>query len=315
MKKQQITALAIGALLILGVAAFAINSGDDDVADSDSTASETSQSSNINLPFDFEVTNLETLQEGVYEGWVVRGDDRISFGTFNTDENGEIVGDLELAEDIDPQDGDTVAISIEPVPDADPGPSSTIILAGELSDGSTELALPFADDVAEYAGTYFLATPSDDDDTNETAGVWFINTESGEPAQGLQIPVAPEGWAYEGWILYNGTPYSTGQFTDPGAVDEFSDFTGPNDVPPYPGEDFVMNLPDSITDLPVDLANGTSSVVLSLEPRYNGEDPTGPSPAQIKPLAAEVAEGAEDHTTFDLGLDLSSLPSGSASIN
>ena len=42
------------------------------------------------------------------------------------------------------------------------------------------------------------------------------------------------------------------------------------------------------------MPNGSSMVVLSLESFQDGVDPTGPAPAQVKPLSAAVAGNATD---------------------
>lgn len=299
-------------LVLVAVIAFAgisILSSDDDDKSSDTATNQVATEQSDDFALDLSFTNLAPLSDGIYEGWIVRGDDKFSFGTFNTNEDSQIVGELDLG-DVEPAEGDKVVVTIEPVPDADPGPSSTVVLAGDILNGSADLAFPV--DVSNFSGKYVLATPSDGMDNNETSGVWFIDLSTGAAAVGLDIPVAPEGWTYEGWVVYEGNPISTGQFTDPATADNFDGFTGPEGVPPFPGEDFVTNLPDGAA--PYELANGTSKVVISLEPLQDGTDPTGPAPAQVKPLAADVAEGAADHETFDLGLDTSSLPSGSASL-
>ncbi|MDR6223506.1 hypothetical protein [Methanococcoides alaskense] len=47
----------------------------------------------------------------------------------------------------------------------------------------------------------------------------------------------------------------------------------------------------------------------------NGVDPTGEAPFQIKPLVGEVPAGAADHLNYQMGLNLDSVPSGTATIN
>ncbi|MEM6998057.1 MAG: anti-sigma factor [Patescibacteria group bacterium] len=313
MKSTSNILVVLALLVVLGVGVFAITGGDDS-SDSDGTATTNSQTterevageSNINLPFDLSLTNLATLDAGVYEGWVVRGDDKTSFGTFNMNAAGEIIGDLSYDGDL--QAGDTVAISIEPDNDADPEPSATIILAGEVTDGAAELAFPL--DISSFAGEYILGTPTTNATDDETAGIWF--TSSGTNTL-LDIPDAPDGWIYEGWAVVDGVPYTTGQFTDPSGADNFDGYSGPDGGPAKPGEDFITNLPGGVEG-PLDLATGTSKVVVSIEPYQNGSDPTGAGPAQIKPLSHDIGEGVADHTRFSLDLN-TDLPTGSVSVN
>jgi hypothetical protein len=75
----------------------------------------------------------------------------------------------------------------------------------------------------------------------------------------------------------------------------------------------VANLPSGITP-PVDLADGASAVVVSVEPDLDGEDPTGAGPFAIKPLVHDVPEGLADHTSTEMDLNLASVPSGTAMI-
>lgn len=310
MDSKKIMGVILALLVVVGIGTYAATSSGDGEGDKkDTVASNTVDKAN-DLPFNFNVSNLAELSSGTYEGWVVRGDDKYSFGTFNTNSAGDIVGDLALSS-VTAQNGDKIVVTIEPVPDNSPDPSGTVVLAGDLAGGSADLAFPV--DVSEFAGKYILATPSNGDNTTETAGVWFLDLVNGAPAVGLDIPKAPDGWTYEGWVVYNGTPLTSGQFTDPETADDFAGFSGELGTPPFPGEDYVMNLPEG-TETPVDLANGSSKVVISLEPLVDGKDPTGDGPAQVKPLVADVPEGANDHQVYNMTLDSSSLPSGSASL-
>jgi len=58
--------------------------------------------------------------------------------------------------------------------------------------------LRFPIDVREVAGSFILATPTDDNPANETSGVWFLNP-AGGPGQSLRLPQPPAGWVFEGW--------------------------------------------------------------------------------------------------------------------
>ena len=117
-KNNSMKALVVAVLIgVIGLAGFAIFAGGDDDTSTD-TASQAAVevSDNSDFPLDISFNNLEPLSEGIYEGWVVRGDDKHSFGTFNTNENSEVIGEFAL-DDITPEDGDTVVVTIEPVPD------------------------------------------------------------------------------------------------------------------------------------------------------------------------------------------------------
>ena len=294
--------------IVIAVVGFVAFGGDDDEMDDAAASTSNQVAQSEEFPLDFSVDNLEPLSEGIYEGWIVRGDDKFTFGTFNTTESGAIEGDLAL-DGVEPQNGDMVVVTIEPVPDDDPEPSGVIILAGELMDGSADLAFPV--DVSGFSGQYILATPSDGDGNNETSGIWFVDPS--DLTASLNIPDAPDGWVYEGWVVHQGQPITSGRFTSAVGADQFDGFTGPQGGPAFPGEDYLVNLPEPFTE-PLMLADGASMVVISIEPDINGVDPTGDGPAQVKPLSAAIAEGAADHELFDLSLSTDTIPSGSASL-
>lgn len=304
--KKNIMMIIVVAVLLLGGGAFALTRSDDSTNESQSTTDSTSKAVE-DFPINLELSNLQPLNSGAYEGWVVRDGAKHSFGRFNMDADGGINGDLALS-DVVPANGDTIAISIEPENDTDPEPSATIVLAGEITGGVASLEFPV--DVSEFAGKYIIATPTTSTTDDETAGVWFTTTGSDA---GFDIPVAPAGWIYEGWTVFDGKPITTGQFSDPSKADLFSGFSGSGDFPAKPGEDFIHNLPNGLTG-PIDLSDGTSVVVLSLEPFQDGVDPTGDGPAQVKPLTGMIPEGAADHTPYDLTLSKDSVPSGSAAL-
>jgi hypothetical protein len=249
--------------------------------------------------------NLPALKGASYELWVIYGKQKLSAGKFNVAANGKLTG--RLSSPRDPAAADMLAVTIEPKGDRDKAPSGIVALAGKPSGQSARLAFPI--NLSRIAGTFLLATPTDDDDTDETAGIWFLT-----PAMkaSLSLPTAPAGWVWEGWGVTQETPLTTGRFAKPTGKDRSAPFSGPKPGPPFPGEDFLGRLPSGVS-APVDLADGSSQVVITLEPDLRGKDPTGPEPFSIKPLVGKVPSGARDHVSLKLTRDLSTLPSGSAS--
>lgn len=92
----------------------------------------------------------------------------------------------------------------------------------------------------------------------------------------LNLPDAPAGWKYEGWGVHAGIhPISTGKFTKANGSDEFNGYSSTRSpAPPFPGEDFIQNLPFGFKG-PLALDDGKSLVVVIIEPDVNGVDPTG----------------------------------------
>ena len=246
--------------------------------------------------------DLPRLSGAQYEGWVVKGDRKLSAGVFNVRERRRQL--VLLRSPIDPARADMIVVTIEPVPDPDPGPSAVAILAGEPQRHFAALRFPI--DLRSVAGSFILATPTDDDPTNGTAGVWFLDP-AGGPGPSLTLPQPPAGWVFEGWGVTQENPLSTGRFTSATGPDLASPFSGPNPGPPFPGEDFVARLPAGVVP-PVNLADGRSMVVITVEPDIGGADPTGAGPFSIKPLVASVPAGASPGTTLPLTRDLATVP-------
>jgi hypothetical protein len=258
------------------------------------------------------VEQLQPLEGAFYELWVVKGIRKQSAGSFNVAESGRLEDGFghraRFFSRIDPARADALVVTIEPLPDPDPGPSGIAILAGSPRRHDATLRFPVR--LRNIAGSFILATPTDAVPTNETAGVWFLDPAAG-PGPSLTLPELPGGWVFEGWGVTQGQPLTTGRFTGASGSDSAAPFSGPSPAPPFPGEDFLMNLPPGITP-PVDLADGSSAIVLTLEPDLAGVDPTGDGPFSIKPLLAAVPAGAPDHTSIELDRDLSTVPRGRA---
>ena len=158
------------------------------------------------------------------------------------------------------------------------------------------------DRYSSSGGDYILATPTNGPDTDENSGLWFLDLSSGAPDVGLDLPVLPAGWKYEGWAVISGQPVTSGTFTAVDMEDEFDGFSGIESGPPFPGEDYLENAPANIT-FPTDLAGGTA--VISIEP-----DPdNSPAPFVLKPLVGAIPVDATDHMTYTLGQNLN-FPTG-----
>ena len=260
---------------LLALTVFTLSScGDDDTAPTTTT---------LNASFD----NLENLGEGfAYEGWIIVDGAAISTGVFTVDDQGAVSQTGFDVEKADLEAASAFVLTIEPSPDNDPAPSDVHILAGDISGTSANLTIShgaaLATSFTGATGDFILATPTDDDATNEKSGVWFINNSSGMAVAGLDLPALPaSGWAYEGWAVINGQPVSTGTFTTATGSDDAAPYSGTNDAPPFPGEDFLNNQPEGLT-FPTDLTG--AMIVISIEPVPDNS----PNPFTLKPLAGAV---------------------------
>ena len=242
-----------------------------------------------------DLTGLEALgSDFVYEGWIIVDGSPVSTGTFSS-----VTFPQSFTVDADQLEAATTfVLSIEPAVDSDPAPAATKILAGDFSGNSASVnSNNIVGDLSTATGKYILATPTDDDETNEASGVWFLDNSTETTIAGLDLPVLSDGWKYEGWVVFDGTPISTGTFTDPAAADDNAATTlfkgDAGNGPGYPGEDFLQNAPTGLT-FPTDLKGKT--IVISVEPSPDNSA----APFTLKPLAHGVPTDAVNHTVINM---------------
>ena len=272
-------------LAVIAMGLLSVSCSNDD----DATAQIETSELTLNL------TGLEALGDDfVYEGWVIVDGAPVSTGRFSDvtfPQTFQVLSTQLVA-------ATTFVLSIEPTVDPDPAPAETKVLAGDFSGTSANVNSNLVADFSTVAGTFILATPTDADDTNEESGVWFLDNASGSAVTGLNLPVLSDGWKYEGWAVINGTPISTGTFTDASMADDnaatsvFKGDTG--NGPGYPGEDYLQNAPAGFT-FPTDLRGTT--IVVSVEPSPDNSA----APFTLKPLAQMVAADAAVHTSITMG--------------
>lgn len=245
-----------------------------------------------------DLLGLEALgSDFVYEGWLIVNGSPVSTGVFTS-----VTFPQSFTVDItDLETATTFVLSIEPFVDPDPAPAETKILVGDFLGNSASVTTAVIGDYTSAYGKYILATPSDGVMNNENSGVWFLG--SLPPEAGLSLPTLPAGWIYEGWAVIDGIPVTTGTFSAVDMPDSFNGFSGMGDVPPYPGEDFLVNAPSELT-FPVDLSGMLN--VISIEPVPDDS----PTPFSLKPLIGHIPNDAEDHKVYDMLLHLENLATG-----
>lgn len=297
MKKTQLILMALFGMII-----FSSCKKDDDM-----DPMENMKSINLNL------SGLEDLgSDFVYEGWLIVDGDPVSTGTFTVNASGTLSKtSFELMESY-VDDATKFVLSIEPASDSDPLPSATKILAGDFSGNSASVDISPVGDFMNAAGKYILATPTNGSDNDENSGIWFLDLATAAPTVGLTLPQLPAGWKYEGWVVINGMPVTTGTFTNLMATDEAAPFSGSEMLPDvngsngfFPGEDFLNNAPSGLS-FPTNIAGGTA--VISVEPFPDNS----PNPFTLKPLVHQISASAVDHMVYDMEQNLS-FPSGTIS--
>lgn len=272
-----------------------------------------------NNALELSVADFDPLTDGFhYEGWAIVGGAPVTTGKFNIDGSGQIVdldgnlvphGRFPVPTDI--STASDIVITIEPDGDVDTVPAATKFLGGSVVDNETNLSVAhgssLGDDFSSATGKYILATPTNGANTNENSGIWFLDNSSGSPVAGLSLPVLPAGWNYEGWVVFNGTPVTTGTFTSVDVADDAAPFSGAIAGPPFPGEDFLMNAPSGLT-FPDDLAGKTA--VISIEPSPDNST----APFTLKPLVGAIPSDATDHTVYEMSNEAGGFPTASAKI-
>ena len=257
-----------------------------------------------------------------YEGWIIVDGSPVSTGIFTVNDNGEL-SETEFTVDATQLAAATkFVLTIEPAVDDDPAPSATKYLSGDFSENTATIATATIEGVGAYTddidAKYFLRTPTDEtsetgNNGNDQNGVWFgipnPDTPPSPTFENMPALTAMSGWRYEGWIVVDGNPISTGTFYAFNMRDSGNPYSGTefNAGPPVPGEDFFIktdSAPD--VDFPIDVRGNT--VVVSLEP-YPDNDP---APFVLKPLTSNVADDAATApTTHNMTFSTDTFPTGS----
>ena len=284
-------------LLSLGLLTTSCNSDDDNgttITTSDLTIS---------------LSGLEDLgTTSVYEGWLIVGGTPVSTGVFTVDGAGT------LSKTVFPVETSTLAnatkfvLSIEPLLDSDPAPSDQKLLAGDFSGTSADVSTNVAPAVGDFSastGSFFLRTPTDEsgglNNGNDENGVWF-GVPGAPPTPDFTLPTLPTGWVYEGWVVTDAGPISTGTFTAFDSSDSFDGFSGISPGPSIPGEDFFNNAPSGVV-FPLDVRGRT--VVISVEPSPDNS----PDPFVLKPLVGAAGTDTAP-ISYPFAYNAPSFPTG-----
>ncbi|MEL6811566.1 MAG: anti-sigma factor [Bacteroidota bacterium] len=271
----------------------------------------TQTTSNLTL----NLNGLEDLgSDFTYEGWLLVDGTPVSTGVFTVDANGQLSATTFAVPTETINSATKFILTIEPNPDPNPEPSDQKLIAGDFNGNSASVSTATAPAVGDFgasAGNFFLRTPTDEqsgtgNNGNDQYGVWF-GTPGMPPAATLELPELPVGWIYEGWVIGDAGPLSTGTFSN---VDEMDDNAGlstsfggtENAGPPIPGEDFFNNAPTGET-FPLDIRGRT--IVITVEPVPDNS----PLPFTLKPLAAQAGNDTAP-AFYDFALNLGTFPTG-----
>ncbi len=225
-----------------------------------------------------EVVGLETLtNNATYEGWIIVEGEPVSTGKFTSTSNTQtfVVNADQLNR------ATSFVLSVEPPNDSDPGPSDAKLLSGNFNGTTAEVRVnAVVGDFSNASGKFIIASPTDAITDNEQNGIWFMDPNGGSPIAGLTLPMLQQGWKYEGWVIINNVPVSTGTFSSFTGVDDSSPYSGNQPSPDFPGEDFLNNAPSTLT-FPQDGDVRGKTAVISVEPNPDYDQA---APFFFKPL-------------------------------
>lgn len=260
----------------------------------------------LNLEF----SNLPDLGDDyAYEGWIIVDDAPVTAGIFNVDGNGNLDRTSIVLNADQLSKATSYVLTIEPSPDNDPKPSKVHILGGDFNGNSTLLStdhpMAIGTDFSDASGGYLLGTPTDGAlDTDERSGIWWEDMSSGTAEVSLDLPTLPDGWEYEGWVVIDGQPVTTGKFIEVDKPDFAAPYSGSSPGPPFPGEDFIVNAPSGLS-FPLDLSGQITAITVEPSPDNN------PGPFSMKTLIHMIPANAEVHTAYQMDNDaLNTNPSG-----
>lgn len=259
--------LRLGTLALVSTAALAACGGSDSVEAS----------------LELNLSGLEDLgPSAVYEGWLIVNGAPVTTGRFSVNAAGQL-SPSRFAVARDKADAASAfVLTVEPAVNDVPAPTDTHLLAGDFDANKTSATLSISHPAAlgtnfsSAMASFILATPTSTATDDEDQGIWFLNMVNGAPQASLVAPTLPKGWVYEGWVVVNGKPISTGRFTKFNAADAdgAGPAAGPLGFPPFPGQDFV-NPPTKLSD---------GMAVISVEP----EPDNSPVPFTLKPLVGPI---------------------------
>lgn len=262
-------------------------------------------------PLTLNLQGLSNLGDSeVYEGWIMVNGIPQTTGIFTVNDAGMVSQTSFQVETTDLESATAFILSVEPANDTDPAPSDIKILSGAFSGDSAMVnTTEMIGDFTGISGTFFLRSPTDEmmgtaNNMNDQYGVWFGDIDQGmPPIANFVLPMLDDSkWVYEGWVVADGTPISTGRFTAFDMQDDFNGHSGTAGTGPnLPGEDFFNNPPMGVM-FPLDVRN--RMVIISVEPAVNDD----PAPFLLKPLLATADMTLVQNQSFMM--NSSAIPSG-----
>jgi len=196
----------------------------------------------------------------------------------------------------------SVLISVR-LPNSPTGqPSGWRVMSGPVIEGVANLRVPGPGNIGDAVGSFRVFTPTDGPGTNEGSGIWAVDVD-GNPT--LDLPPTTQAFSYELFLVVNGEPLTLGRFNDPEGSDTSNRFSGEQEAPDVPGEDFPQDPPEGLV-FPLDL--GGTRLIVTLEPVTSDAS----TPTQFIVLEANLPAGLTGGETISMLNRADEFPTGTA---
>lgn len=230
-------------------------------------------------PITVNAQNMEALQgTAQYRAWIRTGGNDVALGTFQDANFPKTF--TALADDL--ANASEFFITIEASGDTQT-PSDTKIANALFSGTSNRAQINSEQAIGNFtgiSGSFVLRTFTDTSPNNDPNGIWFTNSLNSNVTSGLSLPDLPNGWEYESWMVIqdrNGADVnvSLGKFTTADQRDSSDIFSGQNDGPSIPGEDFLNQAAGNLinVEVPVNLVGKRGFITIEPTTADNSNEP------------------------------------------
>ncbi len=250
-----------------------------------------------------------------YQVWLQVGGNAVLVGSFTqSSENPVSEKTFENIDTYDLAEANGVAISIENTSGSQ-SMSDFVLLFGSFEGNySAQLkmdqypAIGAISNEIPISAQYILATPTTPSTNDENDGIWFVNNSTGniEPGLNLNFGLTNGELQYQAWLQFEGTSGNSeylnmGKFNANNVSDDSNVFTPYQDnIPNFPGEDFIA-VPSGMTiDLPEDsfpLEVREKTVIIQPTPiDFNDSE----KPFGIPFLSSTINSDAQPNTNYSM---------------
>ncbi len=263
------------------------------------------------------LNDLPVLPSGYqYQAWLQVGGNAVLLGSFNQSVEEPInEKTFERIDTYDLAEANGVALTIENT-SGSKSASDFVLLFGSFEGNSATLtidkypAIGYVTPEEMISAKYLLSTPTTESTEDNMHGIWFVDNSMGalEPGLNLNFGLTDGELQYQAWLKFEGESGNTeylnmGKFNANNVTDDSNVFTPyPENIPEFPGEDFIAVPSGTTIDLPEDSfpldVRGKTVIIQPTPAGYNDKD----TPFGIPFLSSEVSTEASFNTPYSMDL-------------